>query len=199
MAAWPGIRQTSAGAGANLATWQTGSENAPNVGAQTSGDLSAFVSSGATILLGQTTRQTDDIDVWAIACRITLSDLRRAVELSGLGFDPKEEFPPIPYVQVVHPGIVQVPGWDGVTRAWLGEPEREVWRGEKLTVTVPPPRVIVASKLLRGNDRDLEDCLWLMAAHAVAAQDVANAIKALPRAMRDTATDNLGMLGLVTR
>ncbi len=156
-----------------------------------------LIGSGATILLGQPTRQTDDIDVWARASRVKLDDLRRAVEASGLGFDPKDEFPALPYLQVVHPGIVQVPGWDAEKREWLGEPEREVWKGERLTVTVPPPRIIAASKLVRGDDRDLEDCLWLMAAHGVGAQEIMAAIKGLPRDPREKATDNLDILKMM--
>lgn len=156
-----------------------------------------LIGSGATILLGQTTRQTDDIDVWAYASRFALDKLKLAVEAAGLGFDPKEELPNIPYLQIVHPGIVHVPGWNAVKREWLGEPEREVWKGQRLTVTVPPPQILVASKLVRGDDRDLEDCLWLMAAHGVAARDVMKAIRALPPEPRNTATDNLAILGML--
>lgn len=156
-----------------------------------------LIGSGATILLGQPVRQTDDIDVWARASRVALDDLRRAVEASGLGFDPKDEFPALPYLQIVYPGIVQVPGWDAGKREWFGEAEREVWSGEKLTVTVPPPRIIAASKLVRGDDRDLEDCLWLMAAHGIGAKDIMAAIKGLPRDPREKATENLDILSIM--
>lgn len=156
-----------------------------------------LIGSGATILLGQPTRQTDDLDVWARASRISIEALRQAVEASGLSFDPKEEFPRLPYLQIVHPGIVQVPGWDAEKREWLGDPEREVWKGERLAVTVPPPRIIAASKLVRGDDRDLEDCLWLMAAHGVGAQDIMAAIKGLPREPRNKARNNLGFLRMM--
>ena len=156
-----------------------------------------LIGGGATILLGQMARQTDDIDMWAAASAVALDDLRRAVEAAGLGFDPREEFPGLPYLQVVHPGIVQVPGWNPTKREWLGEPEREVWRGEKLIVTVPPPRVIVASKMVRGDDRDFEDCFWLMAAHGIEAGEVMQAIRALPRVPRAKAIDNLDLLGMM--
>lgn len=156
-----------------------------------------LIGSGATILLGQAARQTEDIDVWARASRVALDKLKVAVEAAGLGFDPKEELPKLPYLQIVHPGIVQVPGWNAVKREWMGEPEREIWKGERLTVTVPPPQVIVASKLVRGDDRDFEDCLWLMAAHGVAARDVIKAIRTLPPDPREKATDNLEILGML--
>jgi len=114
-----------------------------------------------------------------------------------LGFDPKETFPRLPYLQIVHPGVTHVPGWNAGKREWLGEPEREIWHGARLVVTVPPPRVIAASKLVRGNDRDLEDCLWLMAAHGVQARDILKAIRALPREPRAKATDHFDILGMV--
>jgi hypothetical protein len=131
------------------------------------------------------------------ASRVAINDLRQAVEAAGLGFDPKEVFPHLPYVQIVHPGVVQVPGWDAGKREWLGEPEREVWNGGRLTVTVPPPHVLVASKLIRGDDRDFEDCIWLMTAHGLDARAVLAAVKALPRDSRRKATDNLEILDMM--
>lgn len=156
-----------------------------------------LIGSGATILLGQTTRQTNDIDLWAAASRVVLDELRVAVEAAGLGFDPKGEFPRLPYLQIIHPGVVRVPGWNPAKREWLGEPEREVWKGNNLTVTVPPPHILVASKMIRGDDRDFEDCLWLMAAHGVEAKEVLKAIRTLPREPRIRATENLDILDMM--
>ena len=156
-----------------------------------------LIGSGATILLGQVARQTEDIDVWAKACRVAMGEFRRAVEAAGVGFDPKDEFPSLPYLQLVHPGIVQVPGWDAERREWLGEAEREVWHGTNLLVTVPPPRVLAASKLVRGSDRDLEDCLWLMAAHGLEAREILAAIRTMPRDPRKKAAENLDVLGML--
>ena len=156
-----------------------------------------LIGSGATLLLGQQARQTDDLDVWARASRMVMANLEDAAEAAGVSFDPKDELPSVPYIQVVHPGIVQVPGWNPETRQWLGEPERTVWAGKMLTVTVPPPSIIAASKLLRGDDRDFEDCLWLMAAHAIDAEEISRAIKTLPREPRRRAAENLEMLSLL--
>ena len=156
-----------------------------------------LIGSGATILLGQSTRQTDDIDVWAGASHVVLDELRRASEAAGLTFDPQDELPRLPYIQIVHAGLVQVPGWDAASRTWFGEPEREVWTGRNLTVTVPPPRALAASKLVRGDDRDLEDCLWLMAAHGIDAGEIARAIDMLPGVARRKAEDNLDILGMM--
>ena len=86
----------------------------------------------------------------------------------------------MPYIQIVYPGQVQVPGFNHAARTWLGEAERTVWSGCTLTVTVPPARSIIASKLLRAGRRDNEDCNWLMASQAAAAADIERAIAALP-------------------
>jgi hypothetical protein len=142
------------------------------------------IGSAATILLGQSERQTDGIDVWADASQIAFDALQAASEAAGVTYDPKGEFPRVPYIQIVYPGQVQVPGFNPDSRTWLGEAERTVWSGRKLTVTVPPARSIIASKLLRASRRDIEDCIWLMASHAVAVADIKRAIAALPNTVR---------------
>ena len=156
-----------------------------------------LIGSGATILLGQAARQTDDIDMWTIASDIPLDHLQQAVEASGIAFDPKDAFPQLPCLQLVHPGIVQVPGWNSAKREWLGEPERIVWQGTLLTITVPSNRALVASKMLRGDDRDFEDCLWLIASQRLATTDILPAIRALPRGARQVAKDNFSVLGMM--
>ena len=152
------------------------------------------IGSAATILMGQTARQTDDIDVWADASQIALRALQQACESAGVTFDPKDAFPVLPYIQIVHPGIVAVPGFNPGARTWFGEAERMVWSGRMLSVTVPPARSIIASKLLRASDSDLEDCIWLMVSHAVAVEDIKRAIAALPNTVRQDAKDNFLLL-----
>ena len=155
------------------------------------------IGSAATILLGQLARQTDDIDVWADASQIAFDALQAASEAAGVTYDPKDAFPRVPYIQIVQAGIVQVPGFNPDARTWLGEAERVVWTGRMLTVTVPPPRSIVASKLLRANARDLEDCIWLMVSHAIAAEDIGRAIAALPNTARRDAKENFVLLSVM--
>ena len=156
-----------------------------------------LIGSAATILLGQPGRGTEDLDAWAHASRFREDALRSAVQAAGLAFDPKEEFPEGLYLQVVHPGIVQVPGYDPVEHRWFGQEVVVAWQGERLTVTVPPPEAIVASKLVRGDERDLEDCLWLMAARDVDAEAVLRAVRQMPRRAREDAESNLEILSLM--
>lgn len=152
------------------------------------------IGSAATILMGQPARQTDDIDVWAAASEIAFDALQAASESAGVTFDPKDAFPRVPYIQIVQSGIVQVPGFNPDARTWLGVKKRTVWSGRMLTVTVPPAHSIIASKLLRANARDLEDCIWLMVSHAVAAADIRRAIGALPNTVRADAKANFILL-----
>ncbi len=152
------------------------------------------IGSAATILMGQPSRQTDDIDVWKDGSQIAFDALQAASEAAGVTFDPKDAFPRVPYIQIVQSGIVQVPGFNPDARTWLGAAERTVWKGRMLTVTAPPAGSIIASKLLRASARDLEDCIWLMVSHAVAAADIKRAIGALPNTVRADARDNFVLL-----
>lgn len=156
-----------------------------------------LIGSGATILLGQPDRGTEDLDAWARASRFGEAELRRAVEKAGLGFDPRGEFPQAPYLQVIHPGIVQVPGYDPAKGEWFGKEETVAWQGERLTVTTPPPEALIASKLVRGEDRDFEDCLWLMAAKDVGAASILAAVRRLPGEARAKARDHLDILHIM--
>jgi hypothetical protein len=153
-----------------------------------------LIGSAATILLGQPKRTTEDIDAWAKASLFREAALSEAVEKAGLSYDPREEFPKAPYLQIVHPGIVHVPGYEPETRRWFGEEEQVVWRGERLTITIPPPEALIASKLVRGDTRDLEDCLWIMSSKAPEASLIMSALHALPTRVRDSAEENLGIL-----
>ena len=53
----------------------------------------SVIGSAATILLGQSVRQTDDIDVWADASQIRFDALQAASEAAGVTYDPTGEFP----------------------------------------------------------------------------------------------------------
>jgi hypothetical protein len=91
------------------------------------------------------------------------------------------------------------PKWSPTTNTWFGKPSRPLWSGRYLQVTCPPAEVIVASKLVRGNDRDLEDCLWLMTAHGLDAKAVLAAIKKLPEPHKEAASSNLDLLKYLKR
>jgi hypothetical protein len=154
-----------------------------------------LIGSSASMMMGQQDRATEDIDVWSSASKYREAVLRRAVEDAGLLFDPRDEDIDLPYVQVVHPGIVQVPGFDPETGLWFGDKQSELlWAGERLRLTAPPAEAIIASKMLRFEDRDITDSIWLMAARDVDAKAVIRAIRQLPPEKREDAEANFDVL-----
>lgn len=152
------------------------------------------IGSTATILMGQPQRRTEDIDVWAKASIFDEGEMRTAAERAGLLYNPIEDEPNLPYIQIVHPGIVQVPGYDPDTKTWLGKQPRTLWTAERLTVVCPPPEIIIASKMRRFEDRDIADSIWLMAQTQVEADAVIEAIRNLPARYREDAEENFSVL-----
>jgi hypothetical protein len=152
------------------------------------------IGSTASILMGQLNRNTEDIDVWLPASGLRERIIRAAVEKSGLAYNPTDDEPDTPYVQIVHPGIVQVPGFDPEKRTWLDQPARKLWQGRHLTVECPPPEVIVASKMRRFNERDVTDCIWLISNNALDAETILRAIRKLPPSHRQDAEENFSII-----
>lgn len=157
-----------------------------------------LIGSGATILLGQQSRSTEDLDVWKEASLLS-DEFKTAVQNCGLSYNPTDEYPITPYLQVVQPGIVRVPGWNQDTRQWLGESEKIVWQGKFLKVTTPPAKIIIASKLLRGDDQDEQDCIWLMINHQVEYQEILDVLDLLPSNVRQRAVENLETITYIGR
>ncbi|WP_332714362.1 DUF6036 family nucleotidyltransferase [Pelagibacterium mangrovi] len=153
-----------------------------------------LIGSIALILMGHAERNTQDIDVWAQASDFDEIAMRHAAENAGLLYNPLDEIPELPYIQIVHPGIVQVPGYDAVSGNWFDQPPHVLWKGRHLTVQCPPPEVIVASKLRRFSDRDVTDSIWLISHSKLAAEAIMEAVKLLPETYREDAEDNLAML-----
>jgi len=111
-----------------------------------------LIGSVACVFGGMAARTSRDLDVWKPSSDYDLVELRRAVEAAGLSFDPKSTLDPEkPYVQLVEPGPTQV----GVFEPLLME------RIGRLELYRPPIEHLIASKLVRGDARDVEDVLFL--------------------------------------
>lgn len=157
-----------------------------------------LIGSSATILHGQTLRQTEDIDVWSPASKIQRNLLMKAVESAGLKFDPTEDDPGREYLQIVHPDIVRVPEFNSETGLWLNDKESSiVWQGKNLRVTTPPLEAIIVSKTLRFTQQDISDCLWILANNRVDAEHIKKAINALPDYDQEMADENYSVLGFL--
>ncbi|MCX7430371.1 MAG: hypothetical protein NTY17_05125 [Planctomycetia bacterium] len=115
-----------------------------------------LIGSVACVFGGMVARTSRDLDVWKPASDYDLVELKRAVEAAGLSFDPKSTLDPEkPYVQLVEPGPTQV----GVFAPVLVE------RFGRLEIYRPPIEHLIASKLVRGDARDVEDVLFLAGKH----------------------------------
>jgi len=110
------------------------------------------IGSVPAMLLGQPGRTSLDLDVWKPSSAFHEAALREAAEAVGLLFDPKDFVEPdMPYLQIVRPGIVQVGPF---------EPEA-VDQFSSLKISRPPVENILASKLCRASEKDIEDIFWL--------------------------------------
>ena len=165
--------------------------------ALTTPQTACVIGGGAVIGLGNSQRLTQDIDIWRPASRINDRDLAAASRAAGIGYDPVGDDPDGVYLQIVTPGVVQMPGYeDG---AWAtGHASGTIWSGRNLVVTAPPADVLIASKMVRADDRDIDDAVWLVEAKAVDLAQVRKAIAFIPdRHAAQTARENLTLLEIV--
>lgn len=150
------------------------------------------VGSAAAILLGQPERQTPDIDIWAPESDFDTMALRCACEAVGLLFDPRGELRPDEiYLQILRPGITMFPEHFAVEK--LG-------RFGNLTVVMPPPELIVATKLARADERDIEDAAWWVRVRNLSVERIDQAIRFIPQAENQVAArENLIFVQLTSR
>ncbi|ABC23404.1 DUF6036 family nucleotidyltransferase [Rhodospirillum rubrum] len=150
------------------------------------------IGSSAALIAGQAERQTLDIDVWNPKSDFDVGDLKRACENSGVLYDPKGEIDPTAlYLQVIRPGIVSLP---------MDFPVETLGRYGNLTLVMPPPDLIVAAKLSRGEDRDLEDAVWWVRGRGLTEHRIEAAIDQLPNDFdRETAKENMVFIKLATK
>ncbi|MXX87926.1 MAG: hypothetical protein F4213_13185 [Boseongicola sp. SB0677_bin_26] len=147
------------------------------------------VGSAASMIWGQDGRQTPDIDVWRPTSEFDEEDLRNACYATGILFNPtgNVEHGDV-YIQILRPGIVEFPG--PFERTLLGQ-------YGNLAVDMPPAEMIVASKLVRCNSRDIEDVMWWMANANLSKADVEAAINLIPgKVERESALENLVLIDI---
>jgi hypothetical protein len=148
------------------------------------------IGSTPSIVLGQPGRQSQDIDVWYPNSQYDETQLRRACQELGLLYDPRTELDPDAiYVQIVRPGIVNLP--KDFKIEILGE-------YGALKVAMPDAALLSAAKLVRGDPRDVEDVTWWVKERALGLDDIRAAVDMLPdSAQRATAGENLILVELV--
>lgn len=141
----------------------------------------------AAIALGLDGRVTLDIDVLPDSTFVE-PDLRQACERAGLAFNPAgKDFLECDYLELVPAGTLILPDSSGT------RPDPIVFRGQRLTVTTPPPADLLVGKLKRLDPEDLEDIAFLVRRFALSAADIREAYGRLPERLRKDAVleDNL--------
>lgn len=142
--------------------------------------------------LGRDRRMTMDVDVWKRDSHFDLADMKQACEAAGVDFNPRDVAEPVrPYLQIVEQGIVQLGRYAGTT---------ELATTGNLTICRPPLENIVASKMVRGEDRDYDDSAFLIARAGLSKARVEAAISSIEDDVaRETAAENMTVLALVAQ
>jgi len=141
-----------------------------------------LIGSAACLLEAMPGRSSRDLDVWQPGSDFDRLELKRAVEAAGLLFDPRDSLEPDrPYVQLITPSPSQTGNFTPVLWARMG----------RLHVYLPPWPNLIASKLARGDARDVEDVLFLAVKYGVTAAAVRACAETLPEPARQQALENL--------
>ena len=130
--------------------------------------------SAAVMLLGSDDRVSLDIDVAGLYSTADTARFAEASTIAGLPVNPE----PTSAQEHVE--------WVGPLRLCLPPPSPEsppviLWRGANLTVQTSRPEDLVASKLIRYDETDQADILFLFKASRFTFESVAAAVKNLPR------------------
>lgn len=142
-----------------------------------------LIGSSVGMLHGQPSRMTEDVDVWRPSSQLDDGDLRQACERAGVLFDPKDDVPSDQaYLQMITPGIVQLGDY---------KTDLKLYNFGNLEVLHPPIENIIASKLLRAEPRDIEDCVFLRRKFSVHRSDIERAISSFPAIKYGMALENL--------
>lgn len=132
--------------------------------------------SAAFMLLDESGRISNGVDIAGPYSHADWADLRRAAEQAGLPVNPEETS------ARDHLEIVALP------RLCLPPPtpadELLLWQGAKLTIKSVAAAQLVASKLIRYDELDQSDMRYLCEAMRITFDDIAAAVERLPAHFR---------------
>jgi hypothetical protein len=147
-----------------------------------------LIGSVACVFGGMSGRTSRDLDVWRPHSDYDRIELRRAIEASGLLFDPKTSLDPDkPYLQIIDPGPTQVGDFAPILIERMG----------RLEIYRPPIEHLIASKLVRGDARDIEDIMFLAHKHQLSRETVRAVAESFPPNARQYALENLVYLDII--
>lgn len=133
-------------------------------------------------------RASRDLDIWKPASSYDTIELKSAAEQAGILFNPKDYIEPeVQYLQIVEPGIVQIGNFTPVLMEKMG----------RLEIYRPPIENIIASKLTRAADKDIQDILYLLKAYQPDILQIKNIIHAFPPVAKAQGMGNLIYLEVI--
>lgn len=148
-----------------------------------------LIGSSACLFGGMESRTSRDLDVWQPVSDYDRQELRQAAEAVGLLYNPKTALEPNrPYLQIVEQGVVEIGDFEPVRVDRIG----------RLHLVRPPMENLIASKLIRGDARDVADILFLQHQYHPDPERIRSIIAAFSPSNRQRAEENLVYLNLTT-
>lgn len=144
---------------------------------------------GSTVCMsfGQNNRMTMDVDVWRKNSSFDLGSLKKACEKIGIDFDPRGyDEPAGVYIQLIDPGVVQLGTFDE---------SLSIFKTGNLEIKCPPIENLIASKMVRGEDRDYNDCMFLIKKFNVSFDALEKVARTIPDIEQcKSSLENIGLL-----
>lgn len=143
-----------------------------------------LMGSAPNMLRGQPSRMSIDLDIWKQTSTFDKEDIKQAVESTGLLFNPTQEIPDKPYIQIVEAGICQL-------GKFSTHDLQEIQSERKLCLQCPPIENLIASKLLRSEPKDLEDINWMVNKYRPNVEKIKEIIHSFPAEQRQKTLENI--------
>jgi hypothetical protein len=147
------------------------------------------ISSAPNIFAGQNDRGSVDLDTLLRASDFSMSDIRQACENAGIEVNPMGIVESgKPYIQFVEEGMVQVGDF---------KTTYPIFQEGNLRIERPPIENLIASKLVRASEKDLQDIAFMLKRFAPDEGRIREIISAFPRKQREAASENLVYLNML--
>lgn len=148
-----------------------------------------LIGSAACLLGNMPDRTSRDLDIWKPLSDYDTVQLRSAAAKAGIAFNPTGHLEPTqPYLQIVEPGIVQVGEFTPILMERMG----------RLEIYRPPIENVIASKLVRASEKDIEDIHYLAKAYQPEHSEVRRIIESFPNIPKESALENLVYLDIIS-
>lgn len=148
-----------------------------------------LIGSSACLFGGMESRVSRDLDVWLPMSDYDRRELQQAVEAVGLLYNPKSALEPDrPYLQIIEPGVVEIGEFTPLRLERIG----------RLHLLRPPVENLIASKLIRGDARDVADILFLQNQYRPDAGRIRAIVSEFSPFNRQRAEENLVYVNLCT-